>query len=237
MSDINAHILIVEDEPIVRTNLVVQFEEEGYKVTAVDNGNDVLDLVEQHQPDLVLLDINLPGKDGLTLTRELRSRSQDVGIILVTAKQDEVDRIVGLEIGADDYVTKPFNARELLTRSKNLLRRVQTQHGSKSTQLIRRFAGWQLDQNRRLLTAPGGEPIRLPKGEFQLLNALLDNAGQILSRDQLMYSVRNRDWSPNDRYIDVLIGQVRRRLSDAGAEQEFISTVHGSGYLFTAELE
>ena len=185
----------------------------------------------------MLLDINLPGKDGLTLTRELRSVSS-VGIILVTSKDDEIDRIVGLELGADDYVTKPFNPRELLVRAKNLLWRV------KDSQYVRQqasnqkwsFEGWVLDANKRLLTSPDKIDERLPEGEFKLLSALLYAPGAILSRDQLMDALHDREWTPNDRSVDVMVGRLRRKLGDNPSNPHFILTAHGAGYVFAGEV-
>jgi two-component system, OmpR family, torCAD operon response regulator TorR len=178
-----------------------------------------------------LIDINIPGKDGLTLTRELRAAS-DVGIILVTGKDDPVDRIVGLESGADDYVTKPFNPRELLSRVKNLLWRVKAQEKQKEKGFKRKFEGWTLDLNKRELSTPKGELQTLSAGEFHLLLALIENAGEVMTRDQLMNRIRNREWYPDDRYIDVLVGQVRRKFRDYDHDTTFISTIHGTGYLF-----
>ena len=140
------HILVVEDEPITREQLVAYFEEEGFKVTSTGSGDEVLSLVQNSDIILVLLDIKLPGKDGLTLTREIRVQS-DLGIILVTSKQEQIDRILGLESGADDYVTKPFDPRELLSRSRNLIRRVQLQQKQRKKNHLRTFDGWTLDLN------------------------------------------------------------------------------------------
>jgi two-component system torCAD operon response regulator TorR len=188
-------------------------------------------IVSNEKIDVCLVDINLPGKDGLTLTRELRSHS-DVGIILVTGKDEQVDRIVGLESGADDYVTKPFDPRELLSRVKNLLWRVKVQEKQKEKGFRRSFEGWSLDLNKRELVSPQGEVQPLSAGEFHLLLALIENAGQVMTRDQLMNRIRNREWYPDDRYIDVLVGQVRRKFRQYTPDQTFISTIHGTGYLF-----
>ena len=195
-------ILIVEDDVASRSLLSSYLSKEGYKITEVDQADDLCERVRQEQIDLVLLDINLPGKDGLTLTRELRSVSS-VGIILVTSKGDEIDRIVGLELGADDYVTKPFNPRELLVRAKNLLWRVKDSQVARSSENLSslqwQFEGWTLDSSKRLLTSPSGITERLPEGEFKLLSSLLNAPGAILSRDQLMDAIHDREWTPNDR--------------------------------------
>jgi two-component system torCAD operon response regulator TorR len=229
------HILIVEDEPITREQLVSYFEDEGFRVTSTGSGDEVLPLVNDTDVILVLLDIKLPGKDGLTLTREIRSQS-DMGIILVTSKQEQIDRILGLESGADDYVTKPFDPRELLSRSRNLIRRVHIQQQQRRKNHIRFFEGWQLDLNKRELTSPEGEAATLSAGEYQLLLAFMEKAGEVMNRDQLMNRIRNREWFPDDRYIDVLVGQLRKKLGERAANAKIIATIHGTGYLFTPEV-
>lgn len=232
-------ILIVEDDAASRALLVSYFSNEGYHVLETEQAEDLLHRVREERIDLILLDINLPGKDGLTVTRELRAESK-VGIILVTSKGDEIDRIVGLELGADDYVTKPFNPRELLVRAKNLLLRVhdsQRLNGGQTDAGILRFEGWQLDANRRLLQGPDNTTERLPEGEFKLLQALVSRAGIVLSRDQLLDAIRDREWTPNDRSVDVLIGRLRRKLRDDPAKPALILTAHGAGYLFAGRMD
>lgn len=229
------HILIVEDEPITREQLVAYFEDEGFRVSSTGSGDEVQRLVEDTDVVLVLLDIKLPGKDGLTLTREIRAHS-DIGIILVTSKQEQIDRILGLESGADDYVTKPFDPRELLSRARNLIRRVQIQQKQRKRNHMRTFNGWCLDLNKRELTSPDGEPVQLSAGEYQLLLAFMEQAGEVMNRDQLMNRIRNREWFPDDRYIDVLVGQLRKKLGERAANAKIIATIHGTGYLFTPEV-
>ncbi|MGL1834704.1 two-component system response regulator TorR [Rhodocyclaceae bacterium SMB388] len=231
------HIMVVEDEPASRSLLVSYFQREGYRVSESEQADDLLHRITDEAIDLVLLDINLPGKDGLTLTRELRAASR-VGIILVTSKGDEIDRIVGLELGADDYVTKPFNPRELLVRAKNLLWRVADSRSAErhaSENACWRFEGWRLDAYKRQLTSPDGHCERLPQGEFKLLQTLVTHAGQVLSRDQLMDAIHDREWTPNDRTVDVLIGRLRRKLDDNPADPRLILTAHGAGYIFAGE--
>ena len=235
MTEQQDHILIVEDEPITRDQLVSYFEDEGFRVTSTGSGDEVLPLVMENEVILVLLDIKLPGKDGLTLTREIRSQS-DIGIILVTSKQEQIDRILGLESGADDYVTKPFDPRELLSRARNLIRRVHIQQKQRRKNHIRTFEGWQLDLNKRELTAPDGAQTTLSAGEYQLLLAFMEQAGEVMNRDQLMNRIRNREWFPDDRYIDVLVGQLRKKLGERAANAKIIATIHGTGYLFTPEV-
>jgi len=228
-------LLIIEDEPVTRAQMVAHFEKEGFKVFSRENADDAENLIEKENIDICLLDINLPGKDGLTLTRELRTQS-DIGIILVTGKDDQIDRIVGLESGADDYVTKPFDPRELLSRVKNLIWRIQAQAKHKEKGSKRNFLGWILDLNKRQLVTPAGAIQSLSAGEFHLLMALVENAGHVMSRDKLMNEIRNREWYPDDRYIDVLVGQVRRKFREHSPNETFISTIHGTGYLFSPEV-
>ncbi len=235
MAEQQDHILVVEDEPITRDQLVSYFEDEGFKVTSTGSGDEVLPIVMDSDVILVLLDIKLPGKDGLTLTREIRTQS-DIGIILVTSKQEQIDRILGLESGADDYVTKPFDPRELLSRARNLIRRVHIQQKQRRKNHIRSFEGWQLDLNKRELTSPEGSQTTLSAGEYQLLLAFMEQAGEVMNRDQLMNRIRNREWFPDDRYIDVLVGQLRKKLGERAANAKIIATIHGTGYLFTPEV-
>lgn len=236
MSD-SAHVLVVEDEDATRRLLASYFESEGYQVTEAAEGSQVVDLVREHAIDLVLLDIRLPDIDGLELTKRLRSWS-DVGIILVTAKKDEIDRIVGIELGADDYVTKPFNTRELFARAKNLIKRVRHSQSSKQVPDAERleFQGWALDLNQHQLFAPDGNLVSLTEGEYQLLAALAANAPRILSRDQLLDTVSHKEWVPSDRTIDVMIARLRRKLEDDPNHPEFVKTIRGVGYTFACEI-
>lgn len=228
-------VLIVDDDPVIRELLISYLQRDGYQVHSAETAEQAETLLLEYPVDLVMLDIRLPGKDGLTLTRELRVRSE-VGIILITGRDDEIDRIVGLECGADDYVVKPFNPRELVSKAKNLVRRVrhvQATTAQAETRQLKYFAGWVLDIDRRRLIAEDGGESLLTQGEFQLLNVLLRNAGHTLSRDQLMDQIRNREWLPNDRSIDVLVGRLRRKLHDDPADPQLIITIHGVGYLFS----
>ncbi len=232
-------ILIVEDDLASRALLVSYFENEGYWVEETDNAEDLVQRVRSEPIELVLLDINLPGKDGLTVTRELRAESK-VGIILVTSKGDEIDRIVGLELGADDYVTKPFNPRELLVRAKNLLLRVRDSHQKQASDQeagVMQFEGWRLDCNRRQLHGPNDTVERLPEGELKLLQALVAHPGIVLSRDRLLDAIRDREWTPNDRSVDVLIGRLRKKLKDDPANPSLILTAHGAGYVFAGRVD
>lgn len=230
-----AKVLVVDDDPVTRTCLAEYFSAEDYGVICAATAEEAEAAIARDDIDLVLLDIRLPGKDGLTLTRELRVNSE-VGIILVSGKQDEIERIVGLECGADEYVTKPFNPREILARAKNLIRRVK-QAKSMPAEAARAkvivFGEWTLLVDRRQLVDAGGSGTELTEGEFQLLRAFLRHPGQTMSRDQLLDQIRNREWVPSDRTVDVLVGRVRRKLKDDPASPKVILTVHGAGYRFT----
>lgn len=227
-------ILIVEDDDITRDCLADYFRQEQYEVYCAASAEDGEQLMQEQNVDLVLLDIRLPGKDGLTLTREIRANS-DTGIILVTSRQDDIERIIGLECGADEYVSKPFNPRELLARAKNLARRVRAAapREAHATANLRRFDDWRVDLDRRLLLNDGNDTTPLTHGEYQLLCVFMNHAGQTLSRDQILDRIKNREWAPNDRTVDVLVGRLRRKLGDDPASPRIILTVHGAGYVFT----
>jgi two-component system torCAD operon response regulator TorR len=234
--DERARVIVVEDEPITRAQLVAHLEEAAFDVDAREDGRELEAAVTRADgPDLVLLDIKLPGADGLALTRALRAVS-DVGIVLVTSRQDRVDRIVGLESGADDYVTKPFDPRELVGRCRNLARRVRAQRSRRGEARLRHFADFTLDLLRRELTGPDASRTPLTAGEFQLLHTFVEHAGEVLSRDAILSAIRNREWYPDDRYVDVLVGHLRRKLGETASDPRLIRTVHGKGYLFTAEV-
>lgn len=235
----NSVILVVDDDPTSRQILVGYFENEGYLVREAQTAEQAEDILQRETIDLVLLDIRMPGKDGLTLTRELRVNSE-IGIILVTMRQDDIDRIVGLECGADDYVTKPFNPREILARAKNLIRRVQQLRAlalaSPKEDSVKEFNDWSLNVNLRRLVHLDGEKVQLTDGECQLLATLISHSNVAMTRDDLMDKIRNREWLPNDRTIDVLIGRLRRKLRDDSTDPNIIITVHGTGYLFNSKV-
>lgn len=235
----NTKILVVDDDELTRQVLSSYFENEGYKVLCAATAEDAEELLTLESVDLILLDIRMPGKDGLTLTRELRVTSE-IGIILVTGSQDEVDRLIGLECGADEYVTKPFNPREILARAKNLIRRVRLCQQAKlqvnGDYILKAFDRWKLNPIRRQLIDEQHSIVQLTEGEFQLLKCLMDHVGKIMSRDQILDQIRNREWVPTDRTVDVLIGRLRRKLADDSAAPRLILTVHGAGYLFTPKL-
>ncbi|MFN4143342.1 two-component system response regulator TorR [Aestuariivirga sp.] len=232
-----AHIVVIEDDPVTRAKLAAYFKAEGYRVSEAEDGEMMRDIIAADPADLLMIDIQLPGEDGLRLTREQRERS-DVGIILVTGRSDTVDRIVGLEIGADDYVTKPFDQRELLARVKNLLRRVSAGRPARTAAPQKRsFLGWTLDLGSRTLSNAEGAFTDLTRAEFKALSLLTANAGQVLSRDRLLHEIAHRDWDPTDRTVDVVIRRLRKKLGDDSRHPRLIVTSHGEGYLFAVPLD
>jgi len=250
--DGSASVLIVDDDPGVRAMLLEYLGGHRYEVRAAENGTAMRAEIERDLPDLILLDIRMPGEDGLTLARYLRER-YDVGIIMVTASGDVVDRVVGLEIGADDYVAKPFDPRELLARVKSVLRRMQTReaeagHGAADGAAAAtppdvaaaaasaarvRFGRCRLDIEARRLFEEDGHEIAMTAMEFDLLRAFLANPNRVLSRDQLLTRTRNREWEPFDRSIDIRIGRLRRKIEpDPKGEPICIRTVRNAGYMY-----
>jgi two-component system, OmpR family, response regulator len=232
------HILVVDDQKEICEVVQEYLSGEGYKVSVANDGPGMRRVMGQAEVDLVILDLMLPGEDGLTLARSLRETS-NVGIIILTGRGETVDRIIGLEMGADDYLPKPFHLRELLARVKSVLRRVSARTGTeKPKQRSKaRFAGWNLDLATRELVSPGGDEVRLTTGEFDLLAAFVNNANQVLSRDRLLDLARNREAGPFDRTIDVQVGRLRRKLEEDPERPTIIKTVRGTGYIFTPQVE
>jgi len=237
MSD-NGHILVVDDQKEICDVVQEYLTGEGYRVSTANDGNGMRRALSQSHVDLVILDLMLPGEDGLTLARGLRDES-GIGIIILTGRGETVDRIIGLEMGADDYLPKPFHLRELLARVKSVLRRVQSRTGEpgQTTRSHAQFAGWTLDLSSRELMSPAGEEVRLTTGEFDLLAAFVNNPNQVLSRDRLLDLARNREAGPFDRTIDVQVGRLRRKLEEDPQNPSLINTVRGSGYIFTPTVE
>ena len=234
----NGHILIVDDQSEICDLVQEYLSNEGYRVSTAQDGAGMRRVITQDPIDLVILDLVLPGEDGLTLARSLREESS-VGIIILTGRGETVDRIIGLEMGADDYLPKPFHLRELLARVKSVLRRASTRSDDRQTtsRPRARFAGWNLDLSTRELLSPSGEEFRLTTGEFDLLAAFVNNANQVLTRDRLLDLARNREAGPFDRTIDVQVGRLRRKLEDNPQRPTMIKTVRGSGYIFTPSVE
>jgi two-component system OmpR family response regulator len=230
-------IAVVEDDPEIRSLVGGLLIREGFEVEACGSAADLDRALERRRVDLVVLDIMLPGEDGLSVCRRLRARGEPP-VLMVTAKADDVDRIVGLEIGADDYLTKPFNPRELVARVRAILRRTRDVHSATADtpRIAYRFRGWRLDSASRELNDPQGDAVTLTGGEFDLLLVFLQHAQRVLNRDQLLDWTRGRSAAPYDRAVDVQVSRLRRKLDDEG-EQTLIRTVRGGGYIFTALVE
>jgi two-component system OmpR family response regulator len=228
----NEHLLIVDDDPEICDLLQDYLQQNGYRVSVVGDGSGMWRTLERERIDLIVLDVMLPGDDGLTLCRQLRTAS-DVAVIMLTALGEDTERIIGLEMGADDYLAKPFNPRELLARIRGVLRRARGDIGE--TEKVR-FSDWTLDRNVRHLISPDGVVTNLSTGEYRLLEAFIGHPNRVLSRDQLMDILQGRDWGPFDRSIDVQVSRLRRRLRDDARESAMIKTVRGEGYLFTAKV-
>jgi two-component system OmpR family response regulator len=235
-----AHLLVVDDDPRIRSMLVRYLEGEGFRVSVAENGSQLRQFTLD-EVDLILLDIGLPGEDGLSLAREIRTKGQ-TGIIIISGRGDDIDRVVGLEIGADDYITKPFNLREVLARVRSVLRRTQSAPAMQPAQApdltgITRFEGWTLDHNKRVLTGPDGQSVSLTTGEFDLLEVFVKNPGRALTRDFLMDQTRGRSWEVFDRAIDAQVTRLRRKIECNANDPMLIKSVRGIGYVFTGRPE
>ncbi|GKX56200.1 DNA-binding response regulator [Leminorella grimontii] len=234
------HILIVEDELVTRNTLKSIFEAEGYVVFEANDGAEMHRILSDHNINLVIMDINLPGKNGLLLARELREQAA-VALMFLTGRDNEVDKILGLEIGADDYITKPFNPRELTIRARNLLSRTMNlgATGSEERRQVEnyRFNGWTLDINSRSLINPEGEMFKLPRSEFRAMLHFCENPGKIQSREELLKKMTGRELKPHDRTVDVTIRRIRKHFESTPDTPEIIATIHGEGYRFCGDLE
>ena len=231
----NAHILIVEDEDVTRFSLRSLFEAEGYDVSEAIDGDSMEDSLKNNSINLVIMDINLPGKNGLLLARELTD-NRDMGLIFLTGRDSDIDKILGLEIGADDYLTKPFNPRELTIRARNILNRITPNKPELDSSVIN-FNGWALDGNSRKMTSPKGDIIPIPRGEYRALKLLIENAGQIITRQQLIMEMTGRELRENDRTVDVTIRRLRKHFESDEQTPELINTIHGEGYRFTGSID
>jgi two-component system OmpR family response regulator len=239
MDNTNPHILVVDDDREIRDLLTKFLMRHGLRVSAAKDGPEMMRALDERRIDLVVLDLMLPGEDGLSLCRRLRETRSAVPVIMLTAMGEDTDRIVGLEMGADDYVPKPFNPRELLARIKAVLRRTQgngetvAEHGGAKVG----FLGWTLDLATRDLHSPDGVMVALSAGEFGLLQVFVEHPRRVLSRDQLLDLARGRSAVPFDRSIDIQVSRLRRRIGDDARDPQVIKTVRGGGYLFTPEVE
>jgi two-component system OmpR family response regulator len=212
------HLLVVDDDREIRKLLMEYLEQAGYRVSAVADGKAMRRMLDAHRVDLVILDLMLPGEDGLALCRALRAESPSLPILMLTARGEDTDRIVGLEMGADDYLPKPFNPRELLARIRSILRRAGENAVREAPARALAFAGWTLDLGARHLVGADGVVVPISNGEFKLLRAFAENPFRVLSRDQLMDVLAGREAGPFDRSVDVMVHRLRRRLDDDARE-------------------
>jgi two-component system OmpR family response regulator len=230
------HVLVVDDDAEIRKLLGDYLQLNGFRVSLATDGKEMRRRLEQSRPDIVVLDLMLPGDNGLTLCRDLRAASS-LPVIMLTARAAEVDRIVGLEMGADDYLSKPFSPRELLARIKTILRRTRGLPPARGGTQRLRFAGWTLDFAARQLVAPDGVVVALSGAEFRLLTVFVEHPNRVLDRNQLMDLTVGRDGTPFDRSIDVQVSRLRVRLRDDAREPRIIKTVRSEGYVLAAAVE
>lgn len=232
----NYKILIVEDEDVTRFNLRNLFEAEGYQVFEAIDGEAMTTMLSQQEINLVIMDINLPGKNGLLLGREL-ANNKNLGLIFLTGRDSDIDKILGLEIGADDYLTKPFNPRELTIRARNILSRIGNNLVENETeQPVVNFNDWTLNGNSRELTSPSGDVFPIPRGEYRALRLLIKNEGNIVSRQELIQEMTGRELRSNDRTVDVTIRRLRKHFESNTDTPELINTIHGEGYRFVGKV-
>lgn len=230
------HILVVDDDPKVRTLLRRCFEGEGFAVSEAKDGRELLVELERYPVSLITLDLNLGAENGLDLARQVRQQ-RNIPIIMLTGKGDAVDRVVGLELGADDYLVKPFELRELLARVRAVLRRSSTTTAREPSKQRFRFDGWVLDIDRRDLSRASGEVLDLTTGEFNLLEAFVKRPHRVLSRDDIMDLLKGQEWSPLDRSIDNLVARLRKKIEPDPDRPRLVKTIRGVGYTFAATVE
>lgn len=226
------HLLVVDDDQQLRELLARYLGEQGFRVSTAADARGMDDLLAHEQPDLIILDLMLPGEDGLSIARRMRAKNH-IPIIMLSARGEEVDRIVGLEVGADDYLPKPFNPRELLARIRAVLRRPNIKEVATANASYR-FGPFELDIERRSVKRAGAE-LNLTAGEFTLLRVLIEHPNQVLSRDHLIDLIKGYDRSPFDRSIDIRVTRLRRKIEDEPSSPRFLRTVWGEGYMFTPE--
>jgi two-component system, OmpR family, response regulator len=239
MSNATPHVLAVDDDPDLRRIVSQYLAANDLRITAVASGPEMDEVLQREVIDCIVLDLKLPGEDGLTIARRLREQG-NIPILMLTGRTDEADRVMGLELGADDYLTKPFSPRELLARIRALLRRVKL-HSTVAEEVGKRrayrFEGWELNVPLRRLKSPDGRVLVLPNGEFSLLSALLASPQRVLSRSQLIEQSHLYDDEIYDRSIDVQILRLRRKIEADPSEPKLIITERGAGYLFAAAVE
>lgn len=235
------HVLIVDDDREIRELLASYLEKNGMRASMAANGRQMRTLLEPGSVDLIVLDLMLPGEDGLTLCRELRSgKWRAVPVLMLTARSEETDRIIGLEMGADDYLPKPFAVREVLARIRSVLRRARMLppklQVTEAAQFLR-FGDWKLDTTARHLMDPQGTMVALSGAEYRLLRVFLDHPQRVLTRDQLLNLTQGRDADQFDRSIDLLVSRLRQRLQDDARDPRYIKTLRSEGYVLSATVE
>ncbi len=238
MMEPHSSILIVDDDREIRSLLADYLENNGYRALTAMDGVAMWKVLEEARPDLIVLDLNLPGDDGLTLCRKLRGQSSNLPVIMLTARNEPLDRILGLEMGADDYLPKPFEPRELLARIRSVLRRshAMPSNGPSDAAQLMRFAGWTLDLTARHLVGPDGTVIMLSGAEFRLLRVFLEHPNRVLNRDQLLNQTQGRDADPFDRSIDIQISRLRQKLGEDARSPQIIKTVRNGGYVLAVQV-
>jgi two-component system, OmpR family, response regulator len=238
MSSALRHVLVVDDDPTVRQLVEDYLGQNDFRVTGAESGAQLRDALRAEVVDLVLLDLRLRGEDGMQLLRQIRADSH-MPVIILTGRVEEADRIMGLELGADDYLTKPFSPRELLARIRTVLRRTHAGHETHGAPVCRayRLPGWELNLRTRRLTGRDGGEVALSNGEFNLLAALLATANRVVTRDQLIELSRRYDNEVYDRAIDVQILRLRRKIETNPSEPQIILTERGAGYRVGVPVE
>jgi two-component system OmpR family response regulator len=238
------HVLVVDDDQRIRTMLRRYLAEEGFRVSEAADGGAMRATLDQERVDLVLLDLIMPGEDGLSLARHVRQRS-DIPNIMLTGKGDLIDRVAGLEAGADDYIAKPFHLREVLARMRTVLRRGRSasatpsapaESASADAKETLAFQGWRLDLVRRELRRPDGDLVPLTTGEFELLRVFAGHPNRVLARDQVMTLVKGQEWAAYDRAVDAQIVRLRKKIEADPANPALIKTVRGAGYVFATSV-
>lgn len=236
-------ILLVEDELVTKSMLRNIFEAEGYNIVEASDGDEMNQILSQQKVSLIIMDINLPGKNGLLLAREIKEKykNSNIGLVFLTGRDNDIDKILGLEIGADDYITKPFNPRELTIRTRNLLARTtQAKHPIENEKVsYYKFEGWTLDVNSHSLISPPptNQSYRLPKSEFRAMQFFCDHPQKIHTREVLLEQMTGRQFKPNDRSVDVTVRRLRQYFNEHTPNSEIITTIHGEGYRFSTQVE
>lgn len=232
------HLLLIEDDREIRTLVARLMRANGYRITAVADGREMDRALENSRIDLIILDVMLPGEDGLSLCRRLRALS-GIPVIMLSARGDEIDRVLGLEMGADDYIAKPFNPREVLARIRAVLRRTgnNESHAAADSAKAYAFGGWVMDVARRALTDPSGTRVSITDAEFDLLRIFCARPGRLLTREQLIDLTQGRAAGPSERSVDIPVARLRRKMALGTLDADFIRTVRSGGYLFTPDVE